>query len=125
MADERNAVDPAETVETVKIKDSKAPGGHVVINAADFDEKKHHKYTEPKADDSESDDGSGDVTRAAMVEIAESKGLKVKSNMTKAEIQEMLDLEALPKPELVERAKAQSVDTSGSKADLVNRIVAS
>jgi len=46
--DERNAIDPAEVVETVKIKDAKAPGGHVVINADDFDTKKHEKYVEPK-----------------------------------------------------------------------------
>lgn len=46
MADERNAIDPAEMVETIKVKDDKAPGGHVVINASDFDEKKHKKYVE-------------------------------------------------------------------------------
>ena len=46
MADERNALDPAEKIETVKVEDKKAPGGHVVINASDFDEKKHKKYVE-------------------------------------------------------------------------------
>lgn len=46
MADDRQAIDPAEMTETIKIEDKKAPGGHVVINASDFDEKKHKKYVE-------------------------------------------------------------------------------
>lgn len=34
-----------DTCPTVKIKDSKAPGGFVVINEEDFDEKKHTKLS--------------------------------------------------------------------------------
>lgn len=50
MADERHAIDPAEMVETIKIQDKDAPGGHVVINASDFDAKKHKKYVEKDED---------------------------------------------------------------------------
>lgn len=35
-------------IPTVKIKDDNAPGGHVIINESDFDEKKHKLYVEPK-----------------------------------------------------------------------------
>ena len=38
-------------IPTVKIKDDKAPGGYVVINESDFDEKKHKLYVEPKSKD--------------------------------------------------------------------------
>lgn len=50
MADDRKAIDPAEMVETVKIEDKKAPGGFVVINADEFDAKKHKKHVD-KDDD--------------------------------------------------------------------------
>lgn len=40
------AKDNSEIMETVKIEDRKAPGGHVVINTVDFDEKKHKKFVE-------------------------------------------------------------------------------
>jgi len=37
-----------DTCDTVKIADSSAPGGHVVINKEDFDKSKHKEYVEPK-----------------------------------------------------------------------------
>lgn len=42
-------------IPTIKIKDDKAPGGHVVINESDFDPKKHKEYVEPKAKDEKKD----------------------------------------------------------------------
>jgi hypothetical protein len=38
-------------IETVKVKDDKAPGGYVVINKSDFDPKRHKEYVEPKSKD--------------------------------------------------------------------------
>lgn len=40
----------ADTCETVKIVSPKSPGGYVVINKDDFDEKKHKIYEEPDAE---------------------------------------------------------------------------
>ena len=59
----------ADTCETVKIRDDKAPGGFVVINEEDFDEKIHTKLSpaaEAKAEDA----------AAKVIERAEAKAEK-------------------------------------------------
>lgn len=39
----------SEIVPTVKVVSPNSPGGHVVINKADYNEKEHELYKEPKA----------------------------------------------------------------------------
>lgn len=52
--DSRISGERSMQVETVKIKDAQAPGGHVIINKSDFDADKHELFEpveqkEPKA----------------------------------------------------------------------------
>lgn len=69
-------------VETVKIVDDNAPGGHVVINKSDFDAKKHEVFEEVSA---------AGMTVAELKDALDKAGIKYEAKASKADLQKLLD----------------------------------
>ena len=70
-------------IKTVRIQDEGFPGG-VLINESDFDPAVHHLH-------GETDENMDDLTRAELVERAESMGLDIPGRATKAEIVALIE----------------------------------
>ena len=70
-------------IKTVRIQDPGFPDG-ILINESDFDSAVHHLY-------GETDENMDDLTRAELVERAESMGIEVPGRATKAEIVALIE----------------------------------
>jgi hypothetical protein len=70
------------------------------------------------------DDSDEARTKAELADEASSKGIQLKSGMSKAEMIEALSLESRTKAELLELAASKGLEVSGNKLDVINQIVA-